>query len=147
MVSDYASHRSGHPRHLLMAAPGVRVEGLRELNQAFRQLPPEYKREQKAIHKKTAEPVARAAEPRAPRKSGRLAASTRAQGTQREGRVAAGKASVPYAGPIHWGWKARNIEPQPFLTDALAAEEATVIDIYMEETDRLIDRVWNRLIR
>jgi HK97 gp10 family phage protein len=125
-----------------MAQSGVKVEGLREFNRALRKLPPEYKTEQKAIHKKVAEPVARAAEPRAPRKSGRLAASIRAQGTQREGRVAAGGASVPYAGPIHFGWSARNIEPQPFLTDALHAEEATVVDIYVEETDRLIDRVW-----
>lgn len=121
---------------------GVRVEGLREFNRALRRLPPEYKNEQKAIHKKVAEPVARAAEPRAPSRSGRLAASIRAQGTQREGRVAAGKASVPYAGPIHWGWPARNIKAQPFLTDALASEENTVVDIYMIETDRLIDRVW-----
>lgn len=127
-----------------MAAPGgtVRVEGLRELNRAFRKLPPEYKREQKDIHKKTAVPVASNAEARAPRRSGRLAASIRPQGTQREGRVAAGRASVPYAGPIHWGWKARNIEPQPFLTDALEAEQNTILDIYLVETDRLIDRVW-----
>jgi len=77
-----------------------------------------------------------------PRRSGRLAASIRAQGTQRAGRVAAGKKSVPYAGPIHWGWPARNIKPQPFLTDALASKQETVVEIYLTETDRLIDRVW-----
>ena len=125
-----------------MTQPGIKIEGLREFNRALRRLPPEYKNEQKAIHKKTAVPVARTAEANAPRRSGRLAASIRPQGTQREGRVAAGKASVPYAGPIHFGWPARNIASQPFLTDALHSEEETVVDIYLIETDRLIDRIW-----
>ena len=28
----------------------------------------------------------------------------------------------PYAGAIHWGWPARNITAQPFLTDAAKAD-------------------------
>jgi len=120
----------------------VKVEGLKELNKALRNLPKGFRKEQAAIHKKTAEPVASAAARIVPRRSGRLAASIRAQGTQRAGRVAAGKKSVPYAGPIHWGWPARNIKPQPFLTDALASKQETVVEIYLTETDRLIDRVW-----
>lgn len=125
----------------------VRVEGLRELNRALRSVPPEYRKAQKEIHRKSAEPVAQAARPRAPYRTGRLAGSIRALGSQRAGTVAAGKASLPYAPPIHWGWPARNITGQPFLVDALADREEMVVDIYFRETDRLIDRVWNREIR
>jgi hypothetical protein len=125
----------------------IRVEGLRELNRALRAVPPEYRKEQKEIHRKAAEPVAQAARPRAPHLTGRLEQSIRALGSQRAGTVAAGGARLPYAPPIHWGWPAHNIAPQPFLVDALAAKEETVVDIYFRETDRLIDRVWNREIR
>lgn len=125
----------------------VRVEGLRELNRALRAIPKEYRAQQKAIHRKVAEPVARTARPNAPYVTGRLAGSIRARGNQREGYVAVGGARVPYAPPIHWGWPDRNIRPQQFLTEALGTEEETVVDIYFEETDRLIDRVWNREIR
>jgi HK97 gp10 family phage protein len=125
----------------------VRVEGLRELNRALRAVPKEYRAEQKAIHRKAAEPVARSARPNAPVLTRQLADSIRALGSQRAGTVAAGGARIRYARPIHWGWPARNIAPQTFLTDALAAKEETVVDIYFRETDRLIDRVWNREIR
>ena len=38
-------------------------------------------------------------------------------------RVSVGRATVPYAGAIHWGWPARNISAQPFLTDAAKQTE------------------------
>jgi hypothetical protein len=125
----------------------VKVEGLRELNRALRAVPAEYRKAQKEIHRKTAEPVAKAAKPLAPNQTGRLEQSIRALGSQRAGTVAAGGARLPYAPPIHWGWPARNIAPQPFLVDALEAREEMVVDIYFRETDRLIDRVWNREIK
>lgn len=125
----------------------LKVEGLRELNRALRALPKEFREEQKEIHKKTAEPVARAARPKAPKLSGDLERSIRALGSQRAGTVAAGGGRIKYAPPIHWGWPARNITAQPFLTDALHEKEQVVVDIYFKETDRLITRVWNREIK
>jgi hypothetical protein len=42
--------------------------------------------------------------------------------------VRAGKKSVPYVGVIHYGWPAHNIEPQPYLVDALRASRGEVLD-------------------
>ena len=128
-----------------MPGATVRIDGLRELNRSLKRVSTEYPKEQRSIHKKVAEPVARTAEVRAPRRSGNLAASIRPQGTQREGRVAAGKKAVPYAGPIHYGWPARNIKAQTFLTDALHTNQTIIVEIYMRETNRLIDRVWETI--
>lgn len=83
--------------------------------------------------------VAAAARGRAPHRSGALAASIRAS------RVAAGSvtvvAGVPYAGPIHWGWPARNIAARPFLSDAATSTESAWVALYEAELNRVIDRV------
>jgi len=55
--------------------------------------------------------------------------------------VQAGRASVPYAGPIHWGWPARNIEPQPFLTDAAVATEPRWTAQYLEDVEAALAKV------
>ena len=123
-------------------ATRVEVKGAKELRRAFRQLPPEYRKELAAIHKRIARPVAETARVLAPKQSGALAASIRPLGSQRSGRIAAGRKSVPYAGPIHWGWPRRNIEPQPFLVDALTRNQNQIADNFTRETDKLIDRVW-----
>lgn len=68
--------------------------------------------------------VMQAADP--PVVSGRLAASLRASRAKNRAVVRAGGARVPYAGPIHYGWPARNIEPQPFLADALREQRSQV---------------------
>ena len=41
--------------------------------------------------------------------------------------IRAGRAGVPYAGVQHYGWAARNIKPNPYLTDALATRQAAVL--------------------
>ena len=61
--------------------------------------------------------VVRASQP--PVLSGRLASSIRAGRGKTKAVVRAGGARVPYAGVIHYGYPARNIEPQPFLLEAL----------------------------
>lgn len=62
----------------------------------------------------------------APARSGRLAGNIRAGRGKTKAVVRAGGARVPYAGVIHYGWPARGIAPQPFLTDALRARQAQV---------------------
>jgi hypothetical protein len=52
--------------------------------------------------------------------------------------VRAGRTSVPYAGPIHFGWPAHNIEPTPFLYDALDQRRSEVIDLYEQRVGDLI---------
>lgn len=69
----------------------------------------------------------------------RLAGSVRAGRSKNKAVVRAGGARVPYAGPIHFGWPARNIKPQPFLTKT--AEEK------QPEAVRMIDQGMGDLLR
>ncbi|MEM9521560.1 MAG: HK97 gp10 family phage protein [Actinomycetota bacterium] len=84
----------------------------------------------KVVHKAAAQVVERRAVAIVPRRSGRLAADIRSAGQASGGVVRAGRKSVPYAGPIHFGWSARNISPQPFLYDALDDRRSEVLDAY-----------------
>jgi len=56
-----------------------------------------------------------------PARSGRLRADVRGNRAKSKAVVAVGRASIPYAGPIQWGWPARNIRPAGFFerTDAV----------------------------
>lgn len=58
--------------------------------------------------------------------TGRLKASIRAGRGKTKAVVRAGGANVPYAPVIHYGWAARNIEPQPYLLIALERERGDV---------------------
>jgi hypothetical protein len=73
-----------------------------------------------------------------PVRTGRLAATLRASGTQKSARVRAGFKRVPYAGVVHFGWPARNIRPQPFLYEALDSRRAEVLAVYDERLSQLI---------
>jgi hypothetical protein len=61
-------------------------------------------------------------------------------GTARAGVVRAGKKSVPYAGPIHWGWPKRNIKANPFLSKALESETDEVVDVYEDGISKLLKK-------
>lgn len=61
--------------------------------------------------------VVQAASP--PTQSGRLATTLRAGRGKTKAVVRAGGARAKYAGVIHYGWPARNIAPNPFLTNAI----------------------------
>lgn len=82
--------------------------------------------------------IAGAAGPAAPRKSGRLAAGVRSS-------VAAGVGWVydpePYAGVVHWGWRARNIRAQTFLVDTAQRTESQWITEYDDYLQQTIDTI------
>ena len=118
----------------------LEVQGLRELVRALKAAGEDVT-ELKALNGKAAAIVQDAAAPRTPRRSGKLAASVRTGASNRGGRVMAGKASVPYAGPIHWGWARRNIKAQPWLADAASASEDRWTDVYTEGMDELLDKI------
>lgn len=113
----------------------VRVEGARELRRTMRKAGRSLLAMREA-HREVAATVTRAASP--PRVTGRLAGSVRPGATQTAALVRAGGARVPYAGVIHWGWAARNIEPQPFLTDAAHRTEPVWVDQYERAVDRVL---------
>lgn len=85
--------------------------------------------------------VAAAGRARAPKLTGALAGTVRPSGTKTRAVVRAGFARVPYAGPIHWGWPARGIAAQPFLSDAATSTEPAWQNIYLDAINKTIDKV------
>lgn len=102
-----------------------RITGLRETLRAMEQAGADAESMRDLMHA-IGLTVVHAASP--PRVTGTLAGTLRAGRGKTKAVVRAGSAAVPYAGPIHYGWPARNIIAQPFLTDALAANQARVLD-------------------
>lgn len=111
--------------------PAVRVEGLSKVIRQLKAIEPDLVDELKAANRSIADDVVLTARTLVPRRSGQLAASVRAGASARTGNVKAGKARVPWAGPVHFGWNARNIRPQPFLYDALDERRAEVEERYL----------------
>lgn len=123
-----------------MSKAGVRVEGARELRRSLRRAAGNLD-DLKAAHGLAGAVVAGAAKPRTPRRSGRLASSVRSSGTTTAAVIRAGYASVPYAGPIHWGWPARHIKPQPWLSETATATEPSWLPIYEHAVEAVLDTI------
>lgn len=54
----------------------------------------------------------------APKQSGRLAGDIRGNRARSKAVITAGRSSVPYAGPINYGWAKHNITPSGFMQRA-----------------------------
>ena len=113
----------------------VDVKGDKQLRTAFKHLQGNVA-DLREVHREAGQEVESEARTLVPIDTGRLRdtirlsirlAGSKSSGTQ----ILAGKGSmVPYAGPIHFGWRARNIEPQPFLEDATDDRAADVVQAY-----------------
>jgi len=121
-------------------AASITVEGLNKTIRTLRKIDANMGPEIKSINLELAESLVPVAKSLVPVRSGRLRDSIRASGQQRTGVVRAGKKSVPYAGPIHFGWPARSIRPQPFLYDALDSRRSEIMSQYVDRVQKLIDR-------
>lgn len=109
-----------------MAQSGVRVEGL---NKAIRSLQ-EYGvdvSDLKATFADIASDGARLASSFAPARTGRLRHTVRGNKAKNKAVVIAGRARVPWAGPINYGWPARSIHRSLFMQRADAALEPDAI--------------------
>jgi hypothetical protein len=82
-----------------------------------------------------------AARSRVPFRSGALAGSMRTARQARRVVVMAGRASVPYAGPIHWGWPARNISANPFLSNAAVESQPRWLTGYDSDLKKIVAKV------
>lgn len=94
-----------------------------------------------AAHDATGERVLPRIRDRSPRVSGALGASMQADVT---GSGVGFTSALPYFGAIHNGWPAHNIEPQPFVEDAVLAAESEIVDVYAEHIDDALDRQFRR---
>lgn len=111
---------------LYAAADGtrVRVAGLRETVRAMSKAGAAAEDMKELMHS-LGTLVVRAAHP--PVVTGRLSATLRAGRGKTKAVVRAGGARAPYAGVIHYGWPARNIPANPFLTDALQRSRPAIL--------------------
>lgn len=116
----------------------IRVDGLKELNKALRGLSSDSRNDMKETHRRAGQIIVDGAARLVPVRSGALLASLRSAPTQRQGRVRVGSAAVPYAGPIHFGWPARNIRPNPFIYAVLDQRREEVLRLYEERIGGLI---------
>lgn len=117
-----------------------RIDGLLEVQRDLNRLGDDTKNEMQQTHLQAAEIVVLGAKRLVPYRTGRLAASIRALATKSSGRVRAGSASVPYAGPIHFGWPARRIAPQPFIYDALDPRRDDIKRLYEDRINGLVEK-------
>lgn len=130
-----------------MAQAAIQVEGMRRARSQMRAAGEDLS-DLRELHKRLADDVADTAKTKVPVRSGRLRNSLRGSGTKTMARVRAGNnrksgpTSVPYAGPIHFGWARRGIRPQPFLYEALDDRRQEVIDAYNNEVRAMLRRVF-----
>ena len=123
-----------------MTEPQLRIVGLAEFTRTCKKAGIEMEQFKEATQR-TGQVVSFHAMSNAPKVSGRLASSIRPGRAVSRVIVYAGSASVPYAGPIHWGWPSRNIRSQPFLTDAGKQSEPEWTGFFLQELIKIVDGI------
>lgn len=124
----------------MTATAGIQVQGAKELRATLKRAGEDLG-DLKAAHAEAAQLVTGVSRARAPKRSGRLASNVRGSGAATAATIRVGGASVPYAGPIHYGWPAHNIEPQPFITEAAQSTEPAWVALYDRAVEKILDRV------
>jgi len=122
---------------------GVKIEGLASVQRQLRKMSEDVDyqaQEFLATNKAIASAVAGDSKKFVPVLSGALAASLREAATKKSARVKAGGGAVQYAGPIHFGWPARRIKPQPFIYDAVDLRRDEIRERYEKLVDDLIKK-------
>lgn len=116
---------------------GVEVEGGPQLRRAFKKMGARAS-DLRRVNADVGQVVLDRADTLVPRLSGELAATGRVEAGVGGARVTYG---TIYAPPIMFGWRDRNIEPHPWLTDALDDTRAEVVARYEREVDSLVRRL------
>lgn len=81
----------------------IKIQGLREFQAALKAMDGESQKKLKVALDNVSEVVAAGAARRVPRRTGKAAASLRAQSSQREAKVVGGSKKVPYYGWLDFG--------------------------------------------
>jgi hypothetical protein len=123
-----------------VSGPTVEVEGLARLQSTLRRAELDLG-DLKDANARAGAMVAQWAAVRAPRRTGRLGMSVRSARQAKAAVIVAGSASVPYAGPIHWGWPARHITAQPWISDAAVETQPSWLPVYAGDIQRVLDTV------
>lgn len=123
---------------------GVQITGLRQVVRGLERAGVEVD-DLKDAFAKIADLGAAAVKRHAPKgRTGRLAASVRGNRAKSKAVVAAGRKAVPYAGPINYGWRRRNIAASRFMQKADDEIKPLVVPTLEAELQSLLRR--NRLL-
>lgn len=120
----------------------VKLDGIRELSRALKNSKDGIA-DLKEANRNAAKIVEDFAASAVPVQTGALLASLRSGATKTAGVVRAGRKSVPYAGPIHWGWFKRNIKPRFFISAPAKEAEAHWAEAYFDQLETVIDKHLN----
>ena len=120
--------------------PAVQVTGAKELRRALKTMDHRLD-DLKDVHSDAGELVASRARQLVPYLSGALGESIRTDRRATGASVLAGRSRIPYAGPIHFGWPGHNIEPQPFLYEALEDRREDVANLYALGIEVLVEKL------
>ncbi|WP_408936386.1 hypothetical protein [Corynebacterium tuberculostearicum] len=128
-----------------MVYQGLKVEGGRQLRKTMRQAGSDLS-DLKNANAQAAGIVSGRAKSWAPSRTGRLKNTVRSSGTKTAGIVRAGNnrksaSGVPYAAPIHWGWKKKHIKANPFLSYSAQATEPTWIRLYENLVNQALQKI------
>lgn len=124
-------------------ADNLRIEGGRQLRSTLKKAGLDMK-DLTAVNRSAAQavlPLAKSSTPLGPPRAGHMKTTVRVGATQRAGLIRVGNKTKPYPGAIHWGWPARNIKAQPWLTNAAKATESKWLDLYWDKLNKTIDSV------
>jgi hypothetical protein len=116
---------------------GYKVEGLNQVVRALQQMGVEVD-DLKDAFSKIAARASEVAAAAAPRASGRLASDIRGNRAKSKAVVTAGRSSVPYAGPINYGWPSRGIEPSLFMQRADQQMQPVAVQMLEDEVNAKI---------
>ena len=122
---------------------GIKVEGFSQIQRGIVALGVP-RAEMKAAAQASAQVVLNEAKSLVPVRTGKLRDSIRITSGRfgavqiTAGNNRKGKAGIPYANPIHWGWFKRNILPQPFFSKALGITREQVYKNYEHEIESKI---------
>lgn len=126
-----------------MPITGVEVQGAKALRTQLRAVGVDLADLKKA-HASVATMIVARSRSGAPIASGALAASVRGSGQAGAAMLRAGRAALPYANPVHWGWPARHIPARPWLWDTVQDRQADIVDVYESAVQLLLDAIDTR---
>ncbi len=111
----------------------VRVEGVREVQRALKQLEADAA-DLKTAHMAVSSQLVPGIAQRTPRRTGALASSWQPGATKTRARLTSTRR---YAGVIEYGWPKRGIEPARMVRDTIAASSDEILATYQRELGRL----------
>lgn len=121
----------------------VQVQGARRLRQTLQRAGISLE-DLKAAHREAGGIVSRRSKVTAPvsNNDGRHIRDTiRVGATKTAAIIRAGGKALPYGNPIHWGWYARHIKPQPWVSYAAQDTETQWTDLYWSAVETIMSKI------